>query len=143
MLYNFVFHFNFLFKPYVQIHRHMNGLKVDILLIFVKFMKVIVYVQMDKLDRKPGDNIDVWGGRSTQQKSVERTPPPHTEATSPSVTNRSIETTSKSWADQVPPCETVEPPSKPVIAIPEDKPKLVTNDVKKESEKKEIQGECI
>ena len=93
---------------------------------------------MDKLDRKP-DNVDVWG-RNTQQKTVERTPPPHTEATSPSLTSRNLETTSKSWADQVPPCETVENSSKPAIATPEDKPKLINSDVKKDVEKKEVQG---
>lgn len=94
---------------------------------------------MDKLDRKSNDGVDAWS-RNTTQKNSERTVSSHTDSGSPSAVGRGLETTSKLWADSLPPCEPVESPPKPVVTVPEDKPKSVSSDVKKESEKKEIPG---
>lgn len=94
---------------------------------------------MDKLDRKPSDSVDTWN-RNNTQKNSERTAPSVTDSGSPSAISRALESTSKLWADSLPPCEPVEAPPKPVVAVPEDKPKSVSSDVKKESEKKEVSG---
>lgn len=94
---------------------------------------------MDKLDRKPSDGVDIWN-RNNTQKNSERTAPSLTDSSSPSAMSRALESTSKLWADSLPPCEPVEAPPKPVVVVPEDKPKSVSSDVKKESEKKDVSG---
>jgi hypothetical protein len=94
---------------------------------------------VDKLDRKPSDAVDAWN-RSNAQKNSERTAPSLTDSGSPSAMSRALESTSKLWADSLPPCEPVEALPKPVVAVPEDKPKSVSSDMKKESEKKEVSG---
>jgi hypothetical protein len=93
---------------------------------------------VDKPERKPSEGIDAWN-RSAAQKNSERTVPSHTDSGSPSNASRSLETTSKQWADSLPPCEPVESPPKPVVTVPEEKSKSVNSDVK-ESEKKEVPG---
>lgn len=94
---------------------------------------------MDKLDRKPSDSVDAWN-RNNTQKNSERTAASLTDSGSPSSMSRALESTSKLWADSLPPCEPVEAPPKPVVTVAEDKPKSVSSDVKKESEKKEGSG---
>lgn len=97
---------------------------------------------MDKLDRKPSDGVDAWN-RNNTQKNTERTVPSHTESSSPSAINRGLETTVKLWADSLPPCEPAESAPKPVLTVPEDKPKSVGSDTKNGSESKEIPGGCL
>lgn len=97
---------------------------------------------MDKPERKPSEVVDAWN-RGATQKNSERTVPSHTESGSPSTAGRGVETASKLWADSLPPCEPVESPPKPVVAVPEEKPKSVGSDVKKEPEKKDIAGEYL
>lgn len=97
---------------------------------------------MDKPERKPSEVIDAWN-RSAAQKNTERTVPSHTDLVSPSTAGRGLETPSKLWADSLPPCEPVESPPKPVVAVPEEKPKSVSSDVKKESEKKDVAGRYL
>ena len=94
---------------------------------------------MDKPERKPSEVVDAWN-RSAAQKSTERTVPSHTDSSSPSTAGRGLETTSKLWADSLPPCEPVESTPKPVVPVPEEKTKSVSSDVKKESEKKDVAG---
>lgn len=94
---------------------------------------------MDKPERKPSEVVDAWN-RSAAQKNTERTVPSHTDSGSPSTAGRGLETASKMWADCQSPCEPVESPQKPVVAVPEEKPKSVSSDVKKESEKKDVAG---
>lgn len=94
---------------------------------------------MDKPERKPSEVVDAWNHRAAQ-KSTERAVPSHTDSGSPSTAGRGLETTSKLWADSMPPCEPVEAPPKPVVAVPEEKPKSVSSDVKKEAEKKDVAG---
>jgi hypothetical protein len=94
---------------------------------------------VDKLDRKPSDSVDVWN-RNSMQKSSDRTVPSHTDSGSPSAVGRGSETASKLWADSLPPSEPVDSPPKPVITVPEDKPKSVSSDAKNESESKEVSG---
>lgn len=94
---------------------------------------------MDKPERKPSEGVDAWN-RSAAQKSSERAVPSHTDTGSPSAAARGLDTTSKLWADSLPPCEPVESPPKPAVTVPEEKPKSVSSDVKKEPEKKEVPG---
>jgi len=94
---------------------------------------------VDKPERKPSEVVDAWN-RSAAQKNTERTVPSHTDSGSPSAAGRGLETTSKLWADSLPPCEPIDSPPKPVVAVPEEKPKSVSSDVKKESEKKDVAG---
>lgn len=94
---------------------------------------------MDKPERKPSEVVDAWN-RSAAQKNTERTVPSHTESGSPSTAGRGLETASKLWADSLPPCEPVDSPPKPVVAVLEEKPKSVGSDVKKECEKKDVAG---
>jgi hypothetical protein len=93
---------------------------------------------VEKPERKPSDGVDVWNRNSTQ-KNTERTVSSHTDSGSPSAANRGLETT-KLWTDSLPPCETVDSPPKPVIIVPEDKPKSVSSDTKNGSENKEMPG---
>jgi hypothetical protein len=94
---------------------------------------------VDKLERKPSEAVDVWN-RNTTQKNSERMAPSRTDSDNPSAASRASESTSKLWADSLPPCEPVESPPKPAVTVPEDKAKSVTSDVKKESEKKDVSG---
>jgi hypothetical protein len=94
---------------------------------------------VDKPERKPSEVVDAWN-RGATQKNTERTVPSHTDSGSPSTAGRGMEPVSKLWADSLPPCEPVESPPKPVVALPEEKPKPVSSDVKKESEKKDVAG---
>jgi hypothetical protein len=96
---------------------------------------------VDKLDRKPSEGVDAWN-RGNTQKNSERTAPSRTDSDSPSAASRALESTSKLWADSLPPCEPAESPPKPVVTVPEEKLKSVSSDVKKESEKKEVSGMC-
>jgi hypothetical protein len=94
---------------------------------------------VDKLDRKPSEGVDVWN-RNNTQKNSERMAPSHADSDSPSAVSRASESTGKLWADSLPPCEPAESPPKPAVTVPEDKPKSVSSDVKKEAEKKEGSG---
>jgi hypothetical protein len=94
---------------------------------------------VDKLDRKPSEGVDAWN-RNNTQKNSERMALSCTDSDSPSAVSRASESTSKLWADSVPPCEPVESPPKPAVAVPEDKPKFVSSDIKKESGKNEVSG---